>query len=83
MHPYGDHKHLNDPLWCSYDIYNETTTVLGYCIVEKLVGFMKTTLNKTIFALELIKNNVFHHILTYEYSQDNLEFVFARIKEKK
>lgn len=64
-------------------IYNETTTVLGYCIVEKLVGFMKTTLNKTIFALELIKNNVFHHILTYEYSQDNLEFVFARIKEKK
>lgn len=44
---------------------------------------MKTTLNKTIFALELIKNNVFHHILTYEYSQGNLEFVFARIKEKK
>ena len=42
---------------------------------------MKTTLNKTIFALELIKNNVFHHILTYEYSQDNLEFAFARIKE--
>ena len=40
---------------------------------------MKTTLNKTILALELIKNNVFHHILTYEYSQDNLEFVFARI----
>ena len=47
-----------------------------------IVRFITAALSAKILALELMENNDFQYILTYTYSQDHLELLFACIRAK-